>query len=70
MKIPDFHDDQHCTAIISGAALINALELSQADREARIVFSGAGASALSCADHYVGWVRRSRTLLDVRTPRA
>jgi len=54
MKIPVFHDDQHGTAIISGAALINALEVvGKPIGEARIVFSGAGASALSCADHYV-----------------
>jgi malate dehydrogenase (oxaloacetate-decarboxylating)(NADP+) len=54
MKIPVFHDDQHGTAIISGAALINALEVvGKPIAEARIVFSGAGASAISCADHYV-----------------
>ncbi len=54
MKIPVFHDDQHGTAIISGAALINALEVvGKPIGEVRIVFSGAGASAISCADHYV-----------------
>jgi malate dehydrogenase (oxaloacetate-decarboxylating)(NADP+) len=54
MKIPVFHDDQHGTAIISGAALLNALELAgKSIGEVKIVFSGAGAAALSCAAHYV-----------------
>jgi malate dehydrogenase (oxaloacetate-decarboxylating)(NADP+) len=50
MKIPVMHDDQHGTAIISGAALLNALELvkKRIDR-AQFVVSGAGASAISCA---------------------
>lgn len=50
MNIPVMHDDQHGTAIISGAALINALELVNKDiGEVKIVISGAGASAMSCA---------------------
>ena len=50
MKIPVFHDDQHGTAIISSAALINALELVNKDiSKIRIVVNGAGASANSCA---------------------
>ncbi len=54
MDIPVFHDDQHGTAIISGAALINAAELvGKAMRDLAIVFSGAGAAAISCARHYV-----------------
>jgi malate dehydrogenase (oxaloacetate-decarboxylating)(NADP+) len=54
MKIPVFHDDQHGTAIISGAALINALEIAgKKIEEVRIVFNGAGASAISCAEHMV-----------------
>jgi malate dehydrogenase (oxaloacetate-decarboxylating)(NADP+) len=54
MKIPVFHDDQHGTAIISGAALLNALELTgKAIGQVRAVFNGAGASAISCAGHYV-----------------
>ena len=54
MKIPVFHDDQHGTAIISGAALLNALEVvGKAIEEVRIVFSGAGAAAISTAEHYV-----------------
>jgi malate dehydrogenase (oxaloacetate-decarboxylating)(NADP+) len=54
MKIPVFHDDQHGTAIISGAGLLNALELTgKKIEEVRVVFNGAGASAISCAAHYV-----------------
>ena len=54
MKIPVFHDDQHGTAIITGAALLNALELTGKPLDqVQIVFSGAGAAALSCAAHYV-----------------
>ncbi|MGD8728960.1 MAG: NADP-dependent malic enzyme, partial [Gemmatimonadota bacterium] len=52
MDIPVFHDDQHGTAIIAGAALVNALEVVGKDIEdVRVVFSGAGASALSTAFH-------------------
>ncbi len=54
MKIPVFHDDQHGTAIISGAALLNALEVvGKKIEEVRVVFSGAGAAAISTAEHYV-----------------
>jgi malate dehydrogenase (oxaloacetate-decarboxylating)(NADP+) len=54
MGIPVFHDDQHGTAIISGAALLNALTLADKPiAEARIVFSGAGAAAQSCARLYL-----------------
>src|ERR1700730_3053685 len=54
MSIPVFHDDQHGTAIISGAALVTALALVGKDiATARIVFSGAGAAALSCAKLYL-----------------
>ena len=54
MRIPVFHDDQHGTAIISGAALLNAVELvGKQLGEVKIVFSGAGASAISCANHYI-----------------
>jgi len=54
LDIPIMHDDQHGTAIISSAALLNALELARKkiDR-VKIVISGAGASALSCARLYV-----------------
>src|SRR5215216_2454345 len=54
MNIPVFHDDQHGTAIISGAALVNALEIVGKPIDAvRVVFSGAGAAAISTAEHYV-----------------
>ncbi len=54
MRIPVFHDDQHGTAIISGAALLNALELAgKRIDQVRVVFNGAGASGISCAEHYV-----------------
>ena len=54
MKIPVFHDDQHGTAIISGAGLLNALEIQgKKIGEVKVVFNGAGASAISCATHYV-----------------
>src|SRR5687768_10993666 len=54
MNIPLMHDDQHGTAIISGAALLNALELVGKDiNKVKIVVSGAGASAISCCKIYV-----------------
>jgi malate dehydrogenase (oxaloacetate-decarboxylating)(NADP+) len=55
MNIPIMHDDQHGTAIISGAALLNALELVNKNIETcQFVISGAGAAALSCAKLYLG----------------
>jgi malate dehydrogenase (oxaloacetate-decarboxylating)(NADP+) len=54
MHIPVFHDDQHGTAIITGAALINALEIVGKDiSKIRVVFNGAGASGIASAEHYV-----------------
>jgi len=54
MKIPVFHDDQHGTAIISGAALLNALELAgKRIDQVKVVFNGAGASGIACAKHYM-----------------
>ncbi len=53
-NIPIFHDDQHGTAIISGAALINALELADKKIEdVIVVINGAGAAGIACADLYV-----------------
>src|SRR6056300_493535 len=53
LDIPVMHDDQHGTAIISAAALINALELAEKNIEdVRIVVSGAGAAAVSCTKLY------------------
>lgn len=52
--IPVFHDDQHGTAIICSAALINALEIANIDKKnASIVFNGAGSAGISCAKMFV-----------------
>ena len=54
MNIPIMHDDQHGTAIISSAALLNALELvNKKIEELKVVVSGAGAAAMACTDLYV-----------------
>ncbi|QGA82070.1 NADP-dependent malic enzyme [Halomicrobium sp. LC1Hm] len=54
MDVPVFHDDQHGTAIISGAALLNAADIVDKElEEMEIVFSGAGASAIASARFYV-----------------
>jgi malate dehydrogenase (oxaloacetate-decarboxylating)(NADP+) len=54
MKIPVFHDDQHGTAIISAAALLNALEIQRKRiDEVKVVVSGAGAAGIACANLYV-----------------
>lgn len=82
LNIPIMHDDQHGTAIISGAALLNALELvGKKIEEVKIVVNGAGASAISCSKLYValganvenvvmcdskGVIRADRTDLDER----
>jgi malate dehydrogenase (oxaloacetate-decarboxylating)(NADP+) len=53
MHIPVFHDDQHGTAIICGAALLNALELvGKSTANAKVVINGAGAAAIACAEHF------------------
>jgi malate dehydrogenase (oxaloacetate-decarboxylating)(NADP+) len=68
LKIPVFHDDQHGTAIISGAALLNALEITNRRiADVKCVFSGAGAAAISTAEHYVRLgVKRENILLSDR----
>ncbi len=69
MKIPVFHDDQHGTAIISGAALINALVVAGKEVGAvRVVFNGAGAAGIACAEHYVrlGVKRENIVLCDTK----
>jgi malate dehydrogenase (oxaloacetate-decarboxylating)(NADP+) len=65
LKIPVFHDDQHGTAIISGAALLNALFITGRNiEEVRVVFNGAGASAIACAQHAIQLgVRRENVLM-------
>jgi len=63
MDVPVFHDDQHGTAIISGAALLNATEISGKDlSEIEIVFSGAGASAIATARFYVSLGARKENI--------
>jgi len=67
LAIPVFHDDQHGTAIISGAALLNALLLVKKDIDkVKIVFAGAGAAAIATAEHYVrlGVVRKNIVMAD------
>ena len=69
LDIPVFHDDQHGTAIISGAALLNGLEVVGKDiRQTKIIISGAGASAISCAELMVrlGALRGNIMLVDTR----
>jgi malate dehydrogenase (oxaloacetate-decarboxylating)(NADP+) len=69
LSIPVFHDDQHGTAIITGAALLNALEIVKKDiRQVRVVFAGAGAAAVASAKHYVrlGVPQDQITLCDER----
>jgi malate dehydrogenase (oxaloacetate-decarboxylating)(NADP+) len=65
LNIPVFHDDQHGTAIISSAALSNSLEIVGKKWESiRLVISGAGASAISCAELAIRWgVRRENIML-------
>jgi malate dehydrogenase (oxaloacetate-decarboxylating)(NADP+) len=69
MNIPVFHDDQHGTAIISGAALLNALELvNKKIDQVRVVFSGAGAAGIACAKLYerLGVKRENVLLVDTK----
>ncbi|MGB7846853.1 MAG: NADP-dependent malic enzyme [Candidatus Acidiferrum sp.] len=68
MKIPVFHDDQHGTAIITGAALLNALEIvgKPIDR-VRVVFNGSGASGIASAEHYVRLGVKRENILMVDT---
>lgn len=76
LDIPVMHDDQHGTAIISAAALLNALELAEKKIDkAQIVISGAGAAAISCSRLYqaFGAKRENMVMLDskgvIRTDR-
>jgi malate dehydrogenase (oxaloacetate-decarboxylating)(NADP+) len=69
MKIPVFHDDQHGTAIIVGAAVLNGLKVVGKDiRSVKLVCSGAGAAALSCLDllESLGLPRRNITVTDIK----
>ncbi|MBK7762013.1 MAG: NADP-dependent malic enzyme [Bacteroidetes bacterium] len=85
LNIPIMHDDQHGTAIISSAALLNAVEIQEKEiSKVRIVVSGAGASAMACCDLYIrlgakvenfvmfdskGAITQSRTDLDEKKQR-
>lgn len=63
LPIPLMHDDQHGTAIISGAALLNALELAEKDiKDVKLVVNGAGAAAISCAKLYLSLGVRKENL--------
>ena len=69
MNIPVFHDDQHGTAIISGAALVNALEVvGKKIDKVKVVFSGAGAAGIACAKLYekLGVKRENIFLVDTK----
>ena len=69
LSIPVFHDDQHGTAIISGAGLLNALELTSRDiASTKVVVNGAGAAAISCARFYrqLGIAKENLILCDSR----
>jgi malate dehydrogenase (oxaloacetate-decarboxylating)(NADP+) len=64
MKIPVFHDDQHGTAIVSGAALINACHVTNRKLEdIRIVVNGAGASAIACSNIFIALGARRENLI-------
>ena len=66
VDIPVFHDDQHGTAIISGAALLNAVEVAGKKLdEVRVVFCGAGASGIACATFYISLGVKPENLLMV-----
>ena len=69
MNIPVFHDDQHGTAIISGAALVNALEIvGKKIDKVKVVFSGAGAAGIACAKLWerLGIRRDNMILVDTK----
>src|SRR5438034_9840673 len=64
MKIPVFHDDQHGTAIISAAALMNALEVAHKDiGKVKVVIAGAGAAAMACLRLYIKLGLRKENLM-------
>ncbi|MEP0773245.1 MAG: NADP-dependent malic enzyme [Acidobacteriota bacterium] len=68
LSIPVFHDDQHGTAIISGAALLNAVEIvGKRLDEVKVVFCGAGASGIACAKFYLTLGVKPENLIMVDT---
>ena len=67
LDIPVFHDDQHGTAIITCAALINAIDIAKKDiKKIKVVVNGAGASAMACTNLFIktGVSRKNITMLD------
>ena len=69
LDIPVFHDDQHGTAIIATAALINALDINKKSiKDVKIVINGAGASAMSCANLFqkIGVAKKNITMIDTK----
>ena len=64
LDIPVFHDDQHGTAIISGAALLNALEIADKKiEEIKVVYNGAGAAAIACSKFHMALGVRPENVL-------
>ena len=64
LDIPVMHDDQHGTAIISAAALLNALELVDKNiKDVKIVVSGAGAAAIACTNLYISFGAQLKNIL-------
>ena len=62
MKIPVFHDDQHGTAIISSAAILNGLKVVNKDiGSVKLACSGAGAAAIACLTCWCTWASSART---------
>ncbi len=69
LDIPVFHDDQHGTAIITAAALINAIDIAKKEmKKVKIVVNGAGASAMACANLFkkLGVPQKNITMLDTK----
>ena len=67
LDIPVFHDDQHGTAIITSAALINAVDITKKDiQKIKVVINGAGASAMACANLFkkTGVLQKNLTMID------
>ena len=67
LDIPVFHDDQHGTAIITSAALLNAIDIAKKDiKKIKVVVNGAGASAMACTELFIktGVLKKNITMLD------
>ena len=67
LDIPVFHDDQHGTAIITSAALLNAIDIAKKDiKKIKVVVNGAGASAMACTKLFIklGVQSKNITMID------